>query len=499
MSAAVHFNVNGRDVAVSAPGAKRLSDVLRDDLGLRGTKIGCNAGDCGACTVLLDGEQVCACMVALGQAEGCEVATVEGLADGATLHKLQAAFHRHGAAQCGICTPAMLMAASDLLARVPRPDGSQVKEALGGVLCRCTGYTKIVEAVLDIGGEAPPAPVAGAAVGARMAKTDGLAMLSGAEKYGADAIPQDALWLRIMRSPHAFARFTLGDLEAFTDAHPGIARVLTAADAPQNYYAILPGRKDQPVLAEGLVRVLGEGVVALVGERAAVEAIRDADLPITYQPLDAMHDIASATAPGAFQLHADRPGNILAEGRVIKGDAGAAFEDCAAIAEGEFETSYVEHAYIEPEAGWARRIGERLEIHVATQTPIMDRDEVAGVLALAPEDVRVIPTACGGGFGGKLDLSVQPLIALAAWLEERPVACIYSRPESMLSTTKRHPAFMTARFGCDGDGRCRPSNFMPTSIPAAMPPGGRRWPGACRCTPWAPIMCRMSRPAAARC
>ncbi|MDP6475662.1 MAG: 2Fe-2S iron-sulfur cluster-binding protein, partial [Alphaproteobacteria bacterium] len=354
MSAAVHINVNGRDVAVSAPGVKRLSDVLRDDLGLKGTKIGCNAGDCGACTVLLDGEQVCACMVPLGQAEGRRVATVEGLADGASLHKLQAAFQRHGAAQCGICTPGMLMAASDLLARVARPNGSQVKDALGGVLCRCTGYIKIVEAVLDIDGEGSgEAPPAGAAVGARLAKTDGLAMLSGAETYGADAIPEDALWLRVVRSPRAFARFTLGDMDAFMAAHPGIARVLTAADAPQNLYAILPGRKDQPVLAEGLVRVRGEGVVALVGERAAVEAIRDGDLPITYQPLDAMHDIASATASGAFQLHADRPGNILAEGRVKKGHAGAAFESCAAIAEGEFETSYVEHAYIEPEAGWA--------------------------------------------------------------------------------------------------------------------------------------------------
>ncbi len=460
MSAAVHFDVNGRDVAVTAPGIKRLSDVLRDDLGLKGTKIGCNAGDCGACTVLLDGEQVCACMIPLAQAEGRRVATVEGLADGASLHKLQAAFQRHGAAQCGICTPAMLMAASALLARVPHPNEAQVKEALGGVLCRCTGYLKIVEAVLDIDGKGTGAALpAGAAVGARLAKTDGLAMLDGSETYGADAIPEDALWLRVVRSPRTFARFTLGDIDAFTDAHPGIARVLTAADAPQNLYAILPGRKDQPVLAEGLVRVQGEGVAALVGERAAVEAVSDGEVPITYQPFDAMLDIASATAPGAFQLHADQPGNILAEGRVTKGDAGAAFEGCAAIAEGEFETAYVEHAYIEPEAGWARRVGQRVEIHVSTQTPIMDRDEVAGVLALAPEDVRVIPTACGGGFGGKLDLSVQPLIALAAWLLGRPVAAVYSRPESMISTTKRHPAFMTARFGCDGEGRLQAVEF----------------------------------------
>ena len=460
MRSSVRFSVNGRDVNVAAPGVKRLADVLRDDLGLKGTKIGCNAGDCGACTVLMDGEQVCACMVSLAQAEGRKVATIEGLSNGAALHELQAAFHRHGAAQCGICTPGMLMAACDLLAREPEPSETQVKDALGGVLCRCTGYLKIIEAVLDVsGGGVGIVPPAGAAVGARLAKLDGLDKLNGAESYGADAIPEDALWLRVVRSPHAFARFTLGDMAAFVAAHTGLTRVLTAADAPENRYAIMPGCKDQPVLAEGLVRLRGEGVIALVGERATVEAIRDAEVPITYEPFKAMLDIASATAPGAFQLHNDRPGNILAEGRVKKGDVGAAFKACAAIAEGEFETAYVEHAYIEPEAGWACRIGDRMEIHVSTQTPVMDRDEVADVLKLAKEDVRIIPTACGGGFGGKLDLSVQPLVAVAAWLTKRPVAAIYSRPESMMSTTKRHPAFMKARFGCDANGHLQAVKF----------------------------------------
>ncbi len=460
MRSSVRFSVNGRDVNVAAPSVKRLADVLRDDLGLKGTKIGCNAGDCGACTVLMDGEQVCACMVSLAQAEGRKVATIEGLANGAALHELQAAFHRHGAAQCGICTPGMLMAACDLLAREPEPSEIQVKDALGGVLCRCTGYLKIIEAVLDVSGDGVGiVPPAGAAVGARLAKLDGLDKLNGAESYGADAIPEDALWLRVVRSPHAFARFTLGDMAAFVAAHTGLTCVLTAADAPENRYAIMPGRKDQPVLAEGLVRLRGEGVIALVGERATVEAIRDAEVPITYEPFKAMLDIASATAPGAFQLHDDRPGNILAEGRVKKGDIGTSFKACAAIAEGTFETAYVEHAYIEPEAGWARRIGDRMEVHVSTQTPVMDRDEVAGVLKLAKENVRIIPTACGGGFGGKLDLSVQPLVAVAAWLTKRPVAAIYSRPESMMSTTKRHPAFMTARFGCDAEGRLQAVKF----------------------------------------
>jgi CO/xanthine dehydrogenase Mo-binding subunit len=142
---------------------------------------------------------------------------------------------------------------------------------------------------------------------------------------------------------------------------------------------------------------------------------------------------------------------------VRKGNPELVWASCAVVAEGEFETGFVEHAYIEPEAGWAQRVGDgpqaRIEIHVTTQTPYMDRDEVAQVMRLRAEQVRIVPSACGGGFGGKLDLSVQPLVALGAWLTGEPVACVYSRRESMASTTKRHPARIRAKFGCDADGR----------------------------------------------
>src|SRR5882672_11112098 len=166
----VAFTVNGRRVEIHVDPVRRLADVLREDLGLTGTKVGCNAGDCGACTVRLDGRQVCACMVAAAQVQGRAVVTVEGLTGaGAGARALQQAFLSHGAAQCGICTPGMLMAADDLLARNPAPTEAQVLDALGGVLCRCTGYRKIVEAVLSL--RKPAAadePAAGKAVGARL-------------------------------------------------------------------------------------------------------------------------------------------------------------------------------------------------------------------------------------------------------------------------------------------------------------------------------------------
>ncbi len=462
---AIAFTVNGESVSVAAPPLRRLADALRDDLGLTGTKVGCNAGDCGACTVLLDGAQVCSCMVPVAQAAGRRVETVEGLARKGSLNRLQRAFLRHGAAQCGACTPGMLIAATELLRASPRPRPAEVMDGLGGVLCRCTGYRKIVAAVLDAAGDAPlplEAPPAGAAVGTRLAKLDGKPKLTGAERYGADAVPADALWLRIVRSPHDSASVVLGDLEAVVAARPGLERILTAADVPSNRFGIYPDLHDQPVLADGVVRYRGDSVVALLGTRAAVTAVRDEDLPIRYEPLPPVRGLDEARAPGAPLVHEETEGNKLIEGGVESGDARAALAGCAATAQGRFETAFVEHAYIEPEAGWARRVGERVELFVSTQTPVMNRDTTAEVLDLAPTQVRIVPSACGGGFGSKLDVSVQPLTALAAWLTGTPVACVYERPESMMASPKRHPSVIEARFGCNAEGRLQAVEFDAT-------------------------------------
>ena len=264
--------VNGQRTVLDCAPSKRLAYALREDLGLTGTKIGCDAGDCGACTVLLDGRQVCACITAVAQCAGREVTTVEGLATAGSLGALQQAFLKHGAAQCGACTPGMLMAASDLLTRNPDPTEAQVQDALGGVLCRCTGYRKIVEAVLAVahGDLTFEAPAAGQAVGSRLARLDGAAKLTGGEKFGADTYPAGALWLRIVRSPHPRGGFVLGDLEALRRAYPQIEGIITAADVPENSFAVFPVPKDQPVLADGQVRFRGEAVLGLLGEREAI-------------------------------------------------------------------------------------------------------------------------------------------------------------------------------------------------------------------------------------
>ncbi|ALA17243.1 MULTISPECIES: molybdopterin cofactor-binding domain-containing protein [unclassified Chelatococcus] len=455
--AGLALTVNGRTVEVTASPAARLSKVLRDDLGLTGTKVGCDAGDCGACSVLVDGEAVCACLVAAGQVEGCSVTTVEGLPAGHPVAgRLEEAFLRHGAAQCGICTPGMLVAAVALLAGNERPGEAEVLDAIGGVLCRCTGYRKIVAAILDVAAEARAEvlPEGGEAVGTRIRRLDGLKKVRGTDIFGADEAPADALVLRAVRSPYHRAAFTFGDIDAFLARHPGIVRVFTAKDVPgENCYGVIPPFADQPVFAETEARFRGEAVAAIVGEAAAMAALDLSDFPVTWQELPANTTIDAALADDAPLVHTGRAGNILVGGRVVRGDVEAALEKADVVVDGEFETGFVEHAYIEPEAGFARRVGERIEVQACTQAPYMDRDDVAKVLGIAPEAVRIIPTAVGGGFGSKLDLSVQPFVAIAAWHLDRPVRMTYTRPESIMTTTKRHPARIRARAGATRDGR----------------------------------------------
>lgn len=454
--------VNGVSHSTPATPQRRLADWLRDDLGLTGTKLGCSAGDCGACTVLIDDEQACACIVAVGQCDGARVTTVEGLASGGMPSALQRAFVEHGAAQCGICTPGMLMAATDLLRRNPRPTDAQVLDGLAGVLCRCTGYRKIVEAVKAAGdgsraSVALAAPVAGQAVGARLARLDGPAKADGSEAFGADRAPADALWLRVIRSPHAHATIEFGDLDAFVAARPGLAGVVRAADVPNNRFAIFPELRDQPAIADGVARFRGEAVLVIAGTREALDALEPLDVPVRFQPRPALLAPADALAPGAAAVLSRSPDNVLCRGRVARGDVDAARAHATRSATLRMTTSHVEHAAIEPEAGWARWTdgpqGASVEVFACTQTPYMDRDEIAYMFALPPERVRIVPSAVGGGFGGKLDLSVQPLLVAAARRFGRPARIVYSRPESMASTTKRHPAQMTGTLALDAAGR----------------------------------------------
>ncbi len=457
------FQVNGTQVEASSDG-KRLSQILRKDLGLTGTKVGCDAGDCGACTVLLDDEPVNSCLIAAGQVDGKAITTVEGLASYGTLTALQRSFLHHGAAQCGICTPGMLMAGTALLERNHSPTESEVVDALGGVLCRCTGYRRIIEAVVagHASADSPPEAPVGKAVGTSVIRIDGEAKVLGIDDFGADEAPENVLVCRVVRSPHHRASFDFGDLEGFA-ARPGIELVLTAADIPgRNLFGVIPAMADQPVLADREARFRGEAVALVIGESTAIEGFDPSEFPISWEPLAEIMDPELATRPGAESIHPHRDDNVLIRGMVRRGDPTTALAKADHVVEGTFQTSFVEHAYIEPEAGYAVRVGDRVDVYAPTQSPYMDRTDVAAILGIEPEQVRIVPSAVGGGFGGKLDLSFQPYVALAAWKLNRPVRITYTRPESMMSTTKRHPARMHVQIGATSDGRLTSMDFNGT-------------------------------------
>lgn len=459
------FKVNSKPVTVSAPPDRRLSRVLRENLGLTGTKVGCDAGDCGACTVLLDGDPVCACLVPAAQVEGHEITTVEGLASRAPIFdRLQNAFLCHGAAQCGACTSAMLVSATALLEKKRDASETEVLDAIGGVLCRCTGYRKIVDAILDASSEkaATISAEAGHAVGSRLVRLDGQRKVSGSEIFGADEIPADALTVRAVRCPHHRAGFRFGNLHDYVLDHPGIHAVFTSKDVPgTDRYGVIPDFADQPVFAREEARFRGEAVAIVVGVPDAIERLDLTTFPVTWEAHEPVTTIDRALDPGAAQLHADldRANNTLTGGRVVRGDVDRALASADVVVEDAYETGFVEHAYIEPEAGFARRVGNCIEVQACTQSPYMDRADIAKILGIAPDAVRIIPTAVGGGFGSKLDLSVQPFIALAAWHLNRPVRMVYSRTESILSTTKRHPASMRLRAGANRDGKLAALDF----------------------------------------
>ncbi len=445
------FRLNGETVNIPAPNGRRLSEILRKELSAQDVKIGCNAGDCGACTVLVDGQPVCACLMVAEQAEERDVQTLTGLhRDDPITRNLSESFLNHGSAQCGICTPGMIVSATALLRKNDAPSEDEVKDALGGVLCRCTGYRKIIDAVMN----APAiAEHCNGDVGESVRHLDGRAKVSGELRFGDDVASKESLEILILRSPYHHAKFKFGNLEKYCQDH-GLEVTLTAADIPgKNAFGVIPGFIDQPVFAENMVRFKGEAVAAIVGLASILSDLDLSKIPITWEVQSSHHSSSEAEKDGALQLHAGHKHNVMCRGFVSRGTAHAALKKADVVVSGNFTTGIVEHAYIEPEAGFAEVKNGRLEIHACTQAPVMDLESLESILAMHRSKIRIVPTAVGGGFGSKLDLSVQPFLALAALKTHKPVRLCYSREESMQSSTKRHPSNIKVTIGADRSGK----------------------------------------------
>ncbi|MBN1335917.1 MAG: molybdopterin-dependent oxidoreductase [Deltaproteobacteria bacterium] len=452
----LRFVVNGVEHVLRIPADRLLLDVLREDLGLTGARRGCGQGECGACTVLLDGAPVRSCRVPALRAHGRTIVTVEGLGQPEALSPVQAAFVAEDAVQCGYCTPGMILEASALLGEGGATSREAVRARLAGHLCRCTGYQPIVDAVLRAASGAPPPPPEPDRVGADPARVDAVSKVTGGCRYTADLVwPPGCLHGVTVRARHAHAALRGIRTEAAL-AVPGVVHVLTWRDVPGT---LLWGNaiQDQPVLAKDRVRFWGEAVAVVLAETP--EAAREGAerVEVEADPLPPVLDPEQALEAGAPVLHPG--GNLLVHLALRKGDAPAETGASPIVIERTYRTPAQAHVCLEPEIAlaWPRTKGGTTEITVLapSQNVFFDRYRIARVLGLPRRAVRVIQPPMGSAFGSREDLYAQHHAALGAWVAGRPVRIAWSREESQVATTKRHPARITCRAGLEADGRIR--------------------------------------------
>jgi aerobic-type carbon monoxide dehydrogenase small subunit (CoxS/CutS family) len=457
----ISMQVNGRDVSRRVDPGARLLDFLRDDLNLTGTKEGCGAGECGTCSVFVDGKLVKSCLMPVAKARGTTIQTVEGLARPGELEAVQKAFHKTGASQCGYCIPGMVMAATSVLRDAPDATLDEIKERMGGNICRCTGYSKIIEAVAlardVVAGRAGPdaleaEPVGDSYIGNNVRRLDAPSKVTGRLKYAGDMVLPDMLHMAVLRSPHAHAEIVSIDTSE-AEAMEGVACVITSADVPgTDGFGVFV--HDQPVMARGKVRHVGEAVAAVAAEsetlaRKAVKKIRVEyrELPGLYAPEDALKD-------GAPVIHDYAPDNVVKHIPVRKGDIDKGFAEADVILEDAFATQQVEHAYLEPEAGLAYVDPDDVVTVISpSQNITHHRHMLSEIIAKPINKVRFIMSPVGGGFGGKEDMIYQGMLALAAMKTYRPVRLVFTREESIIASAKRHPSRVKYTMGLKNDGR----------------------------------------------
>ena len=468
------FRINGDEVDGEPRAGQCLRTFLRDHAHVE-VKKGCDSGDCGACSVLIDGTAVHSCLYPAQRIAGRSVTTVAGLGTVDDLHPMQQAFVDNFGFQCGFCTAGMIVTASTL-----EPEQlDDLPRVMKGNLCRCTGYRAIRQAVAQgvtdsAAGRTYPSvahehdehddePSVGRSTHPLAARR----VVTGTEPYTFDVDVPGLLHLRVVGSPHAHARITAIDTRA-AEQVPGVRLVLTHADVPDVRFSTArhENRLDDPDdtrILDDVVRFRGQRVAAVVAESAAAAEQAGRLIEVTYEPLPAVFDPARAREPGAPLLHPDRtpadrvaePGrNVVAslhEG--IGGDVDAALQASDVTVSGSWQTQRVAHAQLETHGtlGWLDDDG-RLVLRTSTQVPFLVRDELCRLLDLTPDRVRVLTARVGGGFGGKQEILTEDLVALAVLRTGQPVAWELSRAEEFSRTTVRHPMRVGVSLGAGRDG-----------------------------------------------
>lgn len=463
----IEFNLNDTEVAVDAEPTAWFLDVLRGQLGLTGTKQGCDyEGQCGTCTVVVNGRAVRACRTRMEQVARARVRTIEGLVSRAGLHPLQQAFIDTGAVQCGFCTPGMIMAAYALLERNPDPTEAEIVRGLQGNLCRCTGYVKIIDAVgaaarVMRGAEhslrMPPD-----AIGGDLRRLNEIGKVTGETQYAADVLMPDMLHVQVLHSPHPHARLLEIDTQA-AQALPGVRGVLTARDIPgvksfpdnldlkDGQADWLTNRAREPVLAVDRVRMVGEPVALVVANTEAAARTGVGAIRVTYEVLEPVFEADRALSPDAQRLHPH--GNEYEFERISKGDASTVMEMADVCIESTCRLSSHDHLTLEPTSAVAYVDEEdTLTVLGPTQQPHLRKVQIAEMLAISPEHVRVIVPEMGGSFGGRHHFWPVLAIALPAYLLRQPVRLVYTRREDLQTTLKRHPFDFHSQIGARRDG-----------------------------------------------
>jgi CO/xanthine dehydrogenase Mo-binding subunit/aerobic-type carbon monoxide dehydrogenase small subunit (CoxS/CutS family) len=455
----VSLNINGRVELLEIAPQSTLLEVIREDLQLTGTKCGCEDGTCGACTVLLNGASVRSCLLLAAEVQGQEIVTIEGLADGEKLHPLQEAFVKYGGTQCGFCTPGMILTAKALLDKNPSPTEREVRQAISGNLCRCTGYTKIVESVMAASGQRAPSLQKEnvfsdySVVGKRVSRTDSVPKTKGETKYSADLYLPGMLYAKVLRSPYAHARILNIDTSR-AEKLPGVRAVITGKDAIPYKWGVFAYTRDMQFLPTDKARFFGQEVaaVAAVNEETAQEAV---DLiKVEWEPLPHVLDPQEALLEGAPQLHDDKPGNVSVRIFVNEGNVDRVLAESYLVQEGHFSSPEESYCQLENYAVMASFDSTGLDIWCPNAGPHMKARPLSNALGIPTSDVRVRKIAVGGHFGGRSEVSPADFMAaLLSRKARRPVKLVYTREENFNCVRQVHSSTTDCRVGIDAGGK----------------------------------------------